>query len=153
MQLTFLDISNNEFSEVSDFVLNMYEHHLKRYYSDDGDASFRKRATANSIKKRVDNGARVFKIMEGEEQVGIIEFDEKILFQFFIVDEFRGRGYGRMAINWLKQYFVERKLGNAITVNATPNAYLAFEKLGFEAKGEENNKGGFVSKKMTLKTA
>lgn len=151
MQLTFIDISGNEFSEVSELILNMYEHHLKRYYSDEGDAAFRKRATADSIEQRVQKGARVFKINEGDELVGIIEFDAKVLFQFFVVDEFRGRGYGRMAINWLKSYFVEHKLGTSISVSATPNTYLAFEKLGFEPKGEETNKGGLVSKKMVLK--
>lgn len=151
MQLTFTDIGAGEYSEVSDFILNMYQHHLKRYYSESGDSAFRKRASADAIKKRVEKGTRLFKIMEDEELVGVVEFDDKTLYQFFIVDEFRGRGYGRMAINWLKSYLEEHKLGKEIVVNATPNAYLAFEKLGFEPKGEENEKGGLVSKKMALK--
>lgn len=150
MELTFNSIEAGQYEQVSDFVMNMYAHHLKRYYTEKGNEDFEKFASADSFEKRSSKGCRLFLIKEEDELVGLLEFDKKKLHHFFIVDEFRGRGYGRMSINWLKDYFKEHKLGRSLVVESSPNSYLAFEKMGFEPISEESEKMEKVSKKMKL---
>lgn len=151
MELTFNSITDKELEAVSELIMNMYNQHLKRYYTEKGDANFTKMASPAELKKKSQNGCFLFIVKEGDDFIGVLEFDKKKLSQFFIVDEFRGRGYGRMTINWLKNYFKEHKLARKISVQASPNAYLAFEKMGFEAGSEEKNDGLLISKTMTLK--
>lgn len=150
MDLIFKKVEHNEFEAVSELIMNMYNQHLKRYYTEKGDEKFRKTTSAKELEKRANKGAHIYSIKEENDLVGVFEFDNKSLAQFFIVDEFRGRGYGRMAINWLKKYYRENNLGKEILVQASPNAYLAFEKMGFEPVGDELANSAFVSKKMKL---
>ncbi|MBI1184568.1 GNAT family N-acetyltransferase [bacterium] len=153
MELTFNNIQDSEFEAVSELIMNMYSQHLARYYTEKGDALFRASASADGLKNRKKKGTEIVIVKEGDELVGLLEFDRAELHQFFIVDEFRGRGYGRMAINWLKKHYRDNKLGDSVVVNASPNAYLAFEKMGFEPIAEEVSSDVLVSKKMQLKTA
>lgn len=150
MKLIFKKAENNEFEAVSALIMDMYNQHLKRYYSEKGDDKFRKTTSAKELEKRAKKGAHIYLIREENDLVGIFEFNQKSLAQFFIVDEFRGRGYGRMAINWLKEYYKENKLGKEIVVQASPNAYLAFEKMGFNPEDNEKTDNMFISKKMKL---
>lgn len=150
MELTFNTIEKGQYEQVSEFIINMYAHHLKRYYTEKGDEGYRKFASEKELEKRCKKGNKIFLVKENEELVGLIEFDSKKLHQFFIVDEFRGRGYGRMAINWLKKYFKQQKLGKSLLVESSPNSYMAFEKMGFEPISEETEVGEKVSKKMKL---
>jgi GNAT superfamily N-acetyltransferase len=150
MDLIFKKVEHNEFEAVSELIMNMYNQHLKRYCTEKGDEKFRKTTSAKELEKRANKGAHIYLIKEENDLVGVFEFDNKSLAQFFIVDEFRGRGYGRMAINWLKKYYRENNLGKEILVQASPNAYLAFEKMGFEPVGDELANAAFVSKKMKL---
>lgn len=151
MELTFNSVTDKEFAAVSDLIMNMYNQHLRRYYTEEGDANFTKQASIPELKRKSQKGCFLFIVKEGEDFIGVLEFNKKVLSQFFIVDEFRGRGYGRMTINWLKKFFKENKLARKITVQASPNAYLAFEKMGFEPAGEEKDDGSFISKTMSIK--
>ncbi|MFY0672536.1 MAG: GNAT family N-acetyltransferase [Bacteroidia bacterium] len=150
MELIFKQVEKKEFEAVSELIMNMYNQHLKRYYSEKGDEKFRKTTSAKELEKRAKKGAHIYLVKEEHDLVGVFEFDKKSLAQFFIVDEFRGRGYGRMAINWLKKFYSDNNLGTDIVVQASPNAYLAFEKMGFEPVGSEKTDTTFVSKKMKL---
>jgi len=153
MELSYNNIESGQYEQASAFILEMYERHLKRYYTEKGDDEYRKFASASDLEKRAKKGNKIFLVKEDDELVGLMEFDKKKLHQFFIVDEFRGRGYGRMAINWLKEFFKEHKMGKSLDVSASPNAYLAFEKMGFEPVSEESGDHGKVSKLMKLKIA
>ncbi len=150
MELNFIKVQDKDFETVTGLVMDLYNRHLKRYFSEKGDEKFKKTASSKELKKRISKGTHVYLIQEDDELVGMLEFDSKMINQFFIVDEFRGRGYGRMAINWLRDFFSENQLGNEIHVLAFPNAYLGFEKMGFEAVGPEKTDDICVSKKMKI---
>ncbi|MGB0430459.1 MAG: GNAT family N-acetyltransferase [Bacteroidia bacterium] len=150
MELNFIKVEDKDFNVVSMLILDMYERHLKRYFSENGDAFYKKNASPNELKLRAAKETYFFMIKEEDELVGLLEFDNKKITQFFIVDEYRGRGYGRMTVNWLKTFYKENKLGNEFYVLASPNAYLGFEKMGFEQVGEEKTDSIFVSKKMRI---
>lgn len=150
MELTFNSIQVGEYEQVSEFVLNMYVHHLKRFYTDKGHEDFKEFSSAASFEKRHKEGGKLFLIKEGEDLVGLLEFDKEQLHNFFIVEQYRGRGYGRMSINWLKNYFKEQNMGASLEVQSPPSSYTAFEKMGFTPVGEESESGDKVSKTMKL---
>jgi GNAT superfamily N-acetyltransferase len=130
--------------------MDMYQQHLRRYYTDMGNTQFVEAASPGQINARRLANAHIYLIHDAKDLVGVLEFDHEVLKQFFIVDDFRGRGYGRMAINWLKGFFRTHNLGKAIVVHASPNAYLAFDKVGFIAVGGEEKSETMISKRMEL---
>lgn len=152
MELSFNEIEENDIERVREEVGDIYRRHIKRFYSEEGDAAMMEFLDKDNMLARKAKGGKLFLISDEDgEWIGYLEFDKANLYLFFILDEFRGKGYGRMAINWLKDYFREHKLNKNVQTEVTPNAYHAYEKLGFEPVSGEQDQEGRVIKKMKLK--
>lgn len=148
MNLNIQDLNTSELDQFSELIISIYQLHIKRYYSEEGNEDFMKYALESEMLKRIKKGNKIMKVTLGDELIGVFEFDKKNLLILFILDDFRGKGYSRMIINWIKDYMLEHKWGNSITALVSPNAYKAYEKLGFKAANSETEEKGKVLKKM-----
>lgn len=150
MDFDYKELSAGDIDRVAGLLNDMYEKNVRRFYSDEGDKSFRKSISAAEIGKRLKKGYRFFLLMEDDELLGGVEFNKKEIQLLFIVEEHRGKGYSRMIVNWMKEFCKEHKLSKKISVKASPNSYTAYDKLGFKAVSEEQEEKGIVFKKMEL---
>lgn len=150
MDFDYQELSAGDIDRVAGLLNDMYEKNVRRFYSEEGDKSFRKSISAAEIGKRLKKGYRFFLLLEEDELLGGVEFNKKEIQLLFIVEEHRGKGYSRMIVNWLKEFYKKNKLGKKILVKASPNSYTAYNKLGFQPVGDEQEEKGIVFKKMEL---
>jgi RimJ/RimL family protein N-acetyltransferase len=95
-----------------------------------------------AIKQQTIDGAQYYIIHYQESAVGYISYMKKegVLFlsKIYILDTFRGKGIGKLAMDFIKSN--AKKLGLnkiALTVNKyNTNSIKAYEKMGFDNVGE-----------------
>ena len=71
MELTFNSVTDKEFAAVSDLIMNMYNQHLRRYYTEEGDANFTKQASIPELKRKSQKGCFLFIVKEEEDIIRI----------------------------------------------------------------------------------
>lgn len=83
----------------------------------------------------------VFKLMENDEAIGYYSLEKKSeklvkLENLFILPEFIGQGFGEYLMD--HAFLKAEELGyEEMTLDSDPNAYLFYEKLGFEIIGQK----------------
>lgn len=91
-----------------------------------------------AISKQIDNKDYIYFLIYAEEKaVGYIGMQireqELFLSKYYVHSSQRGKGYGKEALEFIRQYAVERGLlGISLTVNKfNSNSIAAYEKMGF----------------------
>lgn len=151
MHFDYRRLEEDFIPEVADELLDLYEKHVKRYHNEKGDHTFRTFISPKAIAKRLQKGSHFFVVFDGDEWIGGLELEKDQLHQLFVRESHRGKGYSRMLIDWLKSFVKEHNIAKSIWVDATPNSYQAYDKLGFKPESAEREKGGMIRKKMVLK--
>lgn len=98
--------------------------------------------TASVIKKQIDEGAEYYLIKEAKRDIGYMCFKNEpeavFLSKFYLLKDQRGKGYGKMAMNYIEDTAKTRNLEFIkLTVNKyNTNSIKAYKKIGFEITEE-----------------
>ncbi len=141
-----------EEKNVIDLVLEVFTEFVAPLFSSEGIAEFRKFACPNALKSRLDDGGLLLVAESGSTLAGAIEIKGNThVALLFVRPSFQGRGVARTLLQ--KAVDTCRKQQpdiRNITVNASPNAFSAYQKMGFNPLGKEQEANGIRFIPMTL---
>jgi len=143
--LTINELTIDEIDFVSNMVDNIFNEFVGKYYSVEGNNTFKDYIKPQNILKRVtDKSSQFFTVKINNEIVGIMEIKNKDhISLLFIKKEFHGKGIGKYLfehyLNKTKRENIEIKI---ITVNSSIYAEKIYSKLGFIKTNEIQEKDG-----------
>ena len=108
--------------------------------------------SANAIKEFIENGYEYYFIQADGQNIGYLALhnrdDHMHLSKFYILKEFRGQGYGKSSLEFIKSKVKESGLSRLQLVVNKDNSdtISAYKKMGFKIIGEPVTDigGGFV---------
>ncbi|GET26427.1 GNAT family N-acetyltransferase [Prolixibacter sp. NT017] len=114
------------------------EHYVPIIGQEQVDYMIGKYQSVPAITNQIDNEGYIYFLIYAQEKavgyVGIqIRDKELFLSKYYVHSSQRGRGYGKEALEFIRQYAVERGLkGISLTVNKfNSNSIAAYERMGF----------------------
>ena len=128
-------IKSDEYQEVSNLVLEVFDIDVAPLYIEEGIDVFHSYAQAEAMRERVSTG-HIILVAESEGKlVGAAEVrDYSHLSLLFVDRQSQRNGIGRMLLlEVLRMCRVHNPGLMAMTVNSSPNAVEAYERLGFLA--------------------
>ena len=141
-----------EGAAVVDLVLRVFDEFVAPGYAQEGIAEFKKYVTTDATALRLAEGNLFIVAAAGLRIVGVIEIRENHHIALLFVEKtFQGQGIAgnllRRAIDRCSQ---RRPDVRQITVNSSPNAFSAYERMGFKAVGDEQTVNGIRFIPMAL---
>jgi GNAT superfamily N-acetyltransferase len=155
-QLTYRIMVPGEEETVINIVTEVFNEFIAPQYSEEGITEFYKYANAAALAERSKVNHFTVIAEHDNNPVAIIEVRNNNHVSFFFNKaKFQRKGIGKQLLNYaigicLKNNPTIQK----ITVNSSPNATKAYEKMGFTAEGEEQCVHGikFVPMSLDLQT-
>lgn len=134
----------DEYQEVSDLVLRVFDHDVAPLYVPEGIQVFHSYAQAEAMSERSRAGHIILVADMGGKLVGAAEVrDFNHLSLLFVECQFQRIGIGRgLLAEVLRMCRTLNPGTKAITVNSSPNAVEAYERLGFCTTGAPQRKDG-----------
>jgi GNAT superfamily N-acetyltransferase len=124
---------------VCDMVHGVFDFSVAPLYTEKGRRSFKDYADPEEMSARVNTDHFVLLAMAGGDIVGMIEIRRRChVSLFFVAPEFQGKGVGGLLLE--KALEICRKTNpqlREMTVNSSPNALRAYERMGFAPTGGE----------------
>ena len=148
--LTYRFMREGEEGVVCDFVNRIFDLSVAPLYSKKGQKNFKKYVDPEEMSARVHARHFVLLALADDEITGMIEMRRhRHVSLLFVEQEFQGKGLGGEILGLA----VEICLSNSsplreVTVNSSPNAVKAYERMGFQITGEEQNINGVRSVPM-----
>jgi GNAT superfamily N-acetyltransferase len=146
-------MSADEAADVCRFVNGVFESSVAPLYTKRGLRNFREYADSEAMSQRARSDHFVLLAVENGRIAGMIEMrDHKHVSLLFVEPDRQGRGLGKQLLQ--KALEVCRSAEpdiQEITVNSSPNAVSAYERMGFEATGREQTINGVRSTPMRLR--
>jgi GNAT superfamily N-acetyltransferase len=135
---------------VCHLVNSSFAHSVAPAYTKRGQRSFREYANAEEMARRVKSDHFVLLALSDGDIIGMIEMRNHCHVSLLFIDSaFQGRGVGRGlfegALDLCRSAKPQLK---GVTVNSSPNALAAYERMGFSAIGREQDIGGVRSVPM-----
>ena len=96
----------------------------------------------SAIENDIKNGMHYYYMKDGNDSAGYIAIKpdkmDLYLSKFYVDERFRGKGFGKLAINFANDFGKDKKLKNIFCYCANYNttSLMIYEKLGFRKKGE-----------------
>ncbi|GET31961.1 hypothetical protein PbJCM13498_08240 [Prolixibacter bellariivorans] len=140
MKITMKPVSSQKSIEtVARLAVEIWnEHYVPIIGQEQVDYMVEKYQSIPAISNQIENEGYIYFLIYAEEEavgyVGIqIREQELFLSKYYVQSSQRGRGYGKEALDFIRQYARERKLkGISLTVNKfNSNSIAAYEKMGF----------------------
>ena len=135
---------------VCEMVHRVFDLTVAPLYSKKGQQHFKKYVDPEEMSARVHTHHFVFLALADVDIIGMIEMRRhRHVSLLFVEQEFQGKGLGRELLSLA----VEICLSNSsplreVTVNSSPNAVKAYERMGFQSTGGEQNISGVRSVPM-----
>ena len=135
---------------VCDFVNRVFDLSVAPIYTKRGLLNFKKYADPEEMSARVHSDHFVLLALADDEIIGMIEMRRhRHVSLFFVEQELQGKGLGGELLGLA----VEICLSNSsplreVTVNSSPNAVKAYERMGFQSTGGEQKICGVRSVPM-----
>lgn len=151
-QLTYRLMVSGEEETVINIVTEVFNEFVAPQYSEEGITEFYKYANAANLAERSKENHRTVIAEHNNNPVAIIEIRNNIhISLFFNKAKLQRKGIGKQ----LLKYAIDMCLKNnpeiqKITVNSSPNATKAYEKMGFKAEGKEQCIHGIKFVPMSL---
>lgn len=146
--------NQSDIAEISLLIKNVYGNAIAPTYSNEGNEEFYKYIEIKAIDKRFSNEHWTLKAVDGDNIVGIIEIRKnEHLSMLFVDTNHQKQGIGQQlltnAIVRISQLNPKQK---TLSVHSTPNAVIAYQKLGFKSKKAEQIVNGirFVTMEKSL---
>ncbi len=139
---------------VVDLVLRIFSEFVAPQFSQEGIAEFKKFVSADALADRLRTG-NIFLIAEsGKEIIGVIEMRENSHIALLFVEKSRQRrGIAKELVRKSIEICRNRNPEiQKITVNSSPNAFIAYQKIGFVSVENEKIKDGirFIPMELIL---
>lgn len=152
--LTFRFMRDGEEHAVCDLIYRAFDLSIAPIYTEKGQLNFKEYADPDEMAARISSDHFVLLALSGGDVVGMIEIRRhRHVSLLFIEPGFQGRGLGGVL---LKKALEHCRKANPqlreLTVNSSPNALQAYERMGFRATGKEQSINGvrFVPMKKVL---
>jgi len=145
--LTFRLMLPGEEGVVCELVHHIFESDVAPFYNEKGRRSFRQYAEPEAMSARTaSNHFVLVALMEGQ-MVGMVEMRRCChLSLLFVRQAFQGRGIGALLVaKAVKRCRRVHPRLREVTVNASPNALAAYERMGFTPTGGEQEISGVRS--------
>jgi GNAT superfamily N-acetyltransferase len=148
--LIFRTMRDGEERDVCHLIYRSFDHSVALTCTEKGGRKFREYAEPEKMAQRVRVDHFVLLALVGDDIVGMIEMRRHChVSLLFVGPEFMGRGVGGellgKAIGLCRA--ADPALGS-VTVNSSPNALRAYERMGFAAIGREQDINGVRSVPM-----
>ena len=119
-------------------------------YSKKGQQNFKKYVDPEEMSARVHAHHFVYLALADGDIIGMIEMRRhRHVSLFFVEQEFQGKGVGRELLSLTVEFCLSNNLPlKEVTVNSSPNAVKAYERMGFQSTGREQNISGVQSVPM-----
>jgi len=146
-------MSTDGVADVCRFVDNVFERSVAHLYTKRGSRKFREYADPKAMSIRVQSDHFVLLAKEDGLIVAMIEMRRhRHVSLLFVEPDRQGRGLGRVLLQ--RALKICRSADpdlREITVNSSPNAIEAYERMGFETTGKEQTINGVRSTPMRLR--
>ncbi|KKB37794.1 GNAT family N-acetyltransferase [Bacillus thermotolerans] len=128
-----------EAQEVSQFVYGVFDKFIAPDYSDEGICTFKKINEPGAIEKRNRENHFVLIAMLDNVMAGVIEIrDSRHISMLYVDGKYQNRGIAKSLLtSALDKIRKQHPKLDVITVNSSPYAIKAYEKLGFQRIDEE----------------
>lgn len=115
-------------------------------YSQQGVETFEAYCSPEALRRRMAEGEQGFVAVSGGAVVGMATVrDHNRIAMLFIDPPYQRSGIGRRLIDEAAAHIRKSAVGaDHVTLNASPNAKAAYERLGFVASGREQERSGIV---------
>lgn len=153
-QISFRPMKQGEEADVVDLVLRVFDEFVAPQYSQEGVAEFKKFVNADALADRIQAENILILAESGQRIISVIEIRENSHIALLFVERFHQRkGIAKELIQRAIGICRQRKPDlEKITVNSSPNAFDAYQKIGFKAIEGENLKNGirFIPMELML---
>lgn len=152
MKITYRGMNIKESVIVVNLVRRVFNEFIAPQYSPEGIAEFEKFISVQAFANRMQAGNFVL-VAEREKQIiGIIEMrDGNHVALLFVDNTYQRQGIAKGLLEWAIRTCETRNPEiRYITVNASPNAYSAYRRMGFTPIGEEKTVNGIRFVPMAL---
>lgn len=149
-RLTFRTMSDGEEKDVCHLVHSSFDHSVAAEYKKKGRRNFMKYADPEEMARRVQADHFILLALKDSDIVGMIEMRNHCHVSLLFIDSaFQGMGVGGELLGRALEFCrtADPHL-KAVTVNSSPNALPAYERMGFKATGSEQDIGGVRSVPM-----
>ena len=145
-------VRSDEYQEVSDLVLEVFDLDVAPLYVDEGIKTFHAYGQADAMKERVRSGHLLLVAETENKLIGAAEArDFHHLSLLFVDRKYQRSGIGRtLLLEILRMCRVHNPSLKAMTVHSSPNAVEAYQRLGFRATSELQRKDGIDFVPMLL---
>ena len=152
-QITYESLKAGEEGRVVHLVLSVFDQFVAPVFSGEGIAEFKKFATVEALTERLGSNGFVVVAKQGENLVGSIEIvDNHHVALFFVRPPFQKKGVGQTLLRHALHICLKNKPDlTRLTVNSSPNAQTAYEKMGFAATEAEQLVNGIRFTPMEMK--
>jgi GNAT superfamily N-acetyltransferase len=153
-QIYFRTMEQGEEACVADFVLKIFTEFVAPQNSLEGVAEFKKRVNSDALAQRLEAGNIILLAESGQNIISVIEMRENSHIGLLFVEKFHQRkGIAKELIQRSIAICRQRKPDvKSITVNSSPNAFEAYQKIGFKCIEDEKVKNGirFIPMELIL---
>jgi GNAT superfamily N-acetyltransferase len=150
--ISYRTMKHGEETAVVDLVLRVFDEFIAPQYSQQGIAEFKKFACANTLADRFRAGNLILLAESGQGIIGVIEIRENDhIAKLFVEKSHQRKGIAKELL--LRSIEICRKRKpeiNRITVNSSPNAFGAYQKMGFTGVRDEKTVNGIRFIPMVL---
>jgi GNAT superfamily N-acetyltransferase len=150
--ISFRLLEDADAPAASRLIEEVFSQDIAPVYSPEGAREFLAYADSGGLAERAHQGHVTLLACDFEEIVAVAEMRENShLAMFFVAKRWQRRGVGRELLRRAVEICRHDRPGLvAISVNASPNALGAYERLGFVAEGPEMTLNGIRFTPMTL---
>jgi GNAT superfamily N-acetyltransferase len=148
--LIFRTMRDGEEGDVCHLIYRSFDHSVAPSCTKKGQRNFRKYADPEETARRAHSGHFILLALSGDDIVGMIEMRNwRHVSLLFVDPEFQGKGIGGKLLEKAVETcrLTDPALGS-VTVNSSPNALRAYERMGFAAIGREQDINGVRSVPM-----
>jgi GNAT superfamily N-acetyltransferase len=138
---------------IHQLVKTTFDYNVAPDYSATGIQEFYKYIVPDAIKNRLNNKHFILLAKKNDKAVGIIEIrNNDHISMFFVLPDHQKEGIGKALLSKAIELMKENGDVKEISVNSSPNAQHAYERMGFVATEKEKEVHGieFVPMKLSL---
>lgn len=145
-------IKTGEEATVVDLITKVFTEFVAPHFSREGVSEFLKYIDVDEFSKRIISGNRVLVAKTGQKIIGAIEIRDFSHIALFFVEKIsqRKRIGTELLQHAIAQCRARKPASGRFTVNASPNAVSAYQKMGFKSVGDEQVKNGICFVPMEL---
>ena len=140
-------------TDVDKLIRSVFDEFVAPGYTNDGIAAFKKLITAGSFTERLRSGSLVLLAVSEKKIIGILEMRHcSHIALLFVEKSFQKKGVAQELCR--RSVELCRKLNpdlKEITVSSSPNAFGAYQKIGFRPTENEKETNGIRFTPMALK--